>query len=291
MKQSYKIATSLDRSYFDVEVALQAESGVGLRPLPLSTILVWIAGIFGGFIIIMSENLPIRFLPIWGKILFAVGLLGFIFFATSRDQGNQTRFTAMRQMATYMFMKPTRIIKTRLTDSATEFARLVGIKDINEQTGMISFADGAYGYVYRVVGNASSLLFDSDKEAIVNRVDNYYRKLPDFIRSEYITVKEAQKVVTQKLHMKRLYQQLDNADKDLKNVMKENYRMLDEYVGGEFKSIHQYLILFANSKEYLNKAHTILANEVHSSSLMFSALEPLYKEDVIRLLRTIYAAE
>lgn len=291
MKQSYKIATSLDRSYFDVEIALQAKSGVGLRPLPLSTVLVWIAGIFGGFMIITSQSLPIRYLPLWGKILFGAALLGFIWFATSRDSGNQTRFLAFRQMATYMFMKPTRIIKTRTTDPATEFARLVGIKDINEQSGMVTFSDGSYGYIYRIVGNASSLLFDSDKEAIVNRVDNFYRKLPDFIRCEYITVKEAQKVVTQKLHMKKLYQQLDNADKDLKNLMKENYRMLDEYVGGEFKSIHQYMILFANSKEYVNKAHAILANEAHSSSLMFSAIEPLYKEDTLRLLRTIYAAD
>ena len=50
MKNVYRIATSLDRSYLDVEVALQAKSGVGLRPLPLYTIFVWIIAIFGSFI-------------------------------------------------------------------------------------------------------------------------------------------------------------------------------------------------------------------------------------------------
>lgn len=289
MKQSYKIATSLDRSYLDVEVALQAKSGVGLRPLPLSVIAVWIAAVFGGFMIIVNEALPIHYLPLWGKILFFIALLAFVFFATSRDGGNQSRFSAMRNMAAYMFQKNTRIIKTRGTDSATAFARMVGIKDIDEKTGVVTYSDGTYAYFYRVVGNASSLLFDSDKEAIVNRVDNFYRKMPDFIRLGFITVKEPQKVVTQKLHMKKLYQNLDNADKDLRNLMKENYRIMDEYVGGEFKSIHQYLILYAYSKEYLNKAHSILANEAGSSGLMFSQVEPLYKEEVEKLLHTIYA--
>lgn len=289
MKQTYKIATSLDRSYLDVEVALQTKGGVGLRPLPLVTIAVWIAAIFGGFLMVSSKSLPLSYLPLWGKISFMAALAGFTFFATSRDGGNQTRFTAIRNMCIYMFKKSTRVVKTRSTDPATQFYRIVGIKEIHEKTGMISYMDGSFAYAYRVTGNASSLLFDSDKDAIVNRVDNFYRKMPDFIRCAYVTVKEAQKVVTNKLYMRKLYDNLDNADKDLRNIMKENYRMLDEYVGRDFKSIHQYLFLFANSKEYVNKAHTILANEAHSSGLMFSAVEPLYKEEVERLLHTIYA--
>ena len=73
--------------------------------------------------------------------------------------------------------------------------------------------------------------------------------------------------------------------------MKESYKILDEYVGGEFKSIHQYLIVYAGAKEYVDKAHSILSNECHSSSLMFSSLEPLYRDDVLRLLRTVYSSD
>lgn len=289
MKQSYKIATSLDRSYLDVEVAMQAKSGVGLRPLPFYVLIIWIVAIFGGFIVITSESLPIHNLPLPLKLLFAVALLGLTYFASSRDSGNQMRALAIRNMCTYMFVKPSRILKTRTTDMATQFYRLVGIKEINEKTGMVSMMDGTFAYFYRVVGNASSLLFDTDKAAIVDRVDNFYRKMPDFVRIEYVTVKEPQKVVTQKLQMKKLYQSLRVRDKDLLAIMQENYRILDEYVGGEFKSIHQYMILYAGSKEYVNKAHTILTNEVHNSGMMISSLEPLYTKDVLGLLRTVYA--
>ena len=291
MKPSYKIATSLDRSYFDVEVALQTKGGVGLRPLPLATIAVWIAAIFGGFILVTNQDLPLSHLPLWAKIVFMLALAAFTYFATSRDGGNQSRFMAIRNMAEYMFIRKSRLVKTRSTDPATQFARIVGIKSIDERTGMLTYSDSTVAYIYRITGNASNLLFDSDKEAIITRVDNFYRKMPDFIRMAFVTVKESQKVDLQKAHMKRLFQMRDNRDIDIERIMKLNYKMLDEFVGGDFKSIHQYLILFAGSKEYLDKAHSILDNECHSSTLMFSAMEPLYKDDVIRLLHTIYAGD
>lgn len=291
MKQSYKIATSLDKSYFDVEVALQTKGGVGLRPMPLFTIVIWIGAIFGGFILILNQSLPLSRLPLWGKIVFMIALLAFTFFATSRDGGNQTRFLALRNMAAYMFTRKTRLVKTRSTDPATQFAHIVGIKDISDKSGMVKYTDGTVAYFYRITGNASNLLFDSDKEAIFTRVDNFYRKMPEFIRLEYITVKESQKVDLQKSNMKRLFQSRDNRDRDIEYIMKLNYKMLDEYVGGEFKSIHQYLVLYAGSKEYLDKGHAILANECHASSLMFSSFEPLYKDDILRLLKTIYSSD
>ena len=291
MKNVYRIATSLDRGYLDVEVALQAKSGVGLRPLPLYVLLSWIVAIFGSFLAVVSESLPLRLLPLPLKGAFMLLCIGFMYVATSRDGGNQARFAAIRNMCTYMFVKPSRILKTRSTDPATMFYRLVGIKDINKKTGMVTYMDGTVAYFYRVVGNASSLLFDSDKDAVITRVDNFYRKMPDYIRCEIVTVKEPQKVITNKVRMKELYSGLRFRDKDLIDIMQQSYRNLDEYVGGEFKSIHQYMILYAGSKEYVNKAHSILVNEVQGSGLMISVAEPLYEDDVIRLLHTVYGAD
>lgn len=291
MKNVYRIATSLDRSYLDVEVALQAKSGVGLRPLPLYTIFVWIVAIFGSFLAVSSTVLPLQYLPLPLKGVFMLACIAFAYVAMSRDAGNQTRVMAIRNMATYMFVKPSRILKTRSTDPATMLYRLVGIKEINKKTGMVTYLDGTVAYFYRVVGNASALLFDSDKDAVITRVDNFYRKMPDYIRCEIITVKEPQKVVTNKVRLKQLYAELRTRDKDLIDIMQQSYKNLDEYVGGEFKSIHQYMGLFAGSKEYVNKAHAILVNETQGSGLMMSSVEPLYEDDVIRLMHTIYAED
>lgn len=291
MKQSYKIPTSLDVSYLDTEIALQTNGGVGLRPLPLKVILVWIAAIFGSFLLCMSQSLPFHYLNLIGKALFIGSILAITFFVTISDRGGQTRFKAIRHMCIYMFQRSSRILKTRSTDPATAFYHLVGIKDINKKNGMIAYLDGTFGYMYRVVGNASALLFDADKEAIITRVDNFYRKIPEYIRLEYITVKEPQKVSSQKAYIKKLYRERDSKDKDIQKIMQDSYDVLDKFVGGEFKSVHQYLLLVAGSKEYLNQAHTILANECSNSGLMFRNADPLYYDDVTAIYRTIYAGE
>ncbi len=290
MKASYKIPTNLDVSYLDTEVALQTNGGVGLRPLPLKVILVWIAAVFGSFIMCFTQALPFHYLNPLFKVLFMGSVLAFVFLVTTTDKGGQSRFKALRYMATYMFNKSTRVLKTRRTDNPTAFYRMVGVKDIDENTGLITFLDGTCGFMYRVVGNASALLFDSDKAAIIDRVDNFYRKMPEYIRIEYITVKEPQKVIRQKMNFKKLFRERDNNDKDIQKIMQDSYDVLDKFVGSEFKSIHQYLLLVAGSKEYAAKAHSILSNEVHNSSLMFNTVEALYKEDVEFVYHTIYAA-
>ena len=291
MKQSYKIPTSLEKSYLDTEVALQAKSGVGLRPLPLKVIGLWIAAITIVFLSVMSDSLPIHYLPIGLKILYGVSILAMVFFASMPDAGGQSRFAALRCMCTYMFNKKSRLLKTRTTDNPTLLYYMIGIKDIDTQTGMITFIDGSVCFVYRVVGNASSLLFDDDKGRIIDRVDNFYRKLPDYMRVSYVTIKEPQKVISQKYNIKQLFKKLDTRDKDIHLILQESYNTLDTFVGKEFKSLHQYMFLYANSKEYLMKAHSIVENEHNSSSLMFSSIEPLYYDDVVRCLHTIYAGE
>ena len=290
MKQSYKLPASLEQGYGDVEIALQTKAGVGLRPLPIKVIGVWIAAVMFAFLTAFTDKLPLHYLPIPLKLLYGGAIIALVFFSSASDSGGQVRFAAIRNMFVFMFDKSSRIIKTRSTDNPTVFSRLVGIKDIDKKTGLISFNDGSYAYLYRIVGNASSLLFDDDKEMILNRVDNFYRKYPDYMRLSYVTVKEAQKVTLQKQNLKNLYSNLDNNDKDIHMILQESYKALDNFVGHEFKSIHQYLFLFANSKEYVNKAHSILQNEVAASGLMFSSVEPLYYEDVVHCLHTIYGS-
>ena len=290
MKQVYKIPSSLDKSYLDTEVAVQASNGMGLRPLPLKTILLWIASIFVAFLMIFSTSFTIHYLPLPLRILFSISLLAAVFILSSKDPGGQTRFSAMRNMATYMFIRKSRLLRTRNTDAANDFYRLVGIKKIDKRSGMVEFTDNTYGYFYRVVGNASALLFDGDKTVIIDRVDNFYRKFPDWLRVEYITVKEPQKVIRQKANLKQLFRGLDNSDKDIHYIMHEYYRVLDEFVGHEFKSMHQYMLITANSKEYCNKGASIIQNEADNSRLMFKEIEPLYYDDVEHFLWTVYSS-
>ena len=91
--------------------------------------------------------------------------------------------------------------------------------------------------------------------------------------------------------MKQLFRNFKQHDPDIDYIMDLNYQKMHRFVGSQFKSMHQYLLITTGSIELLNKAHSILNNEIASSGLMFSAMEALYKDDVERLLRTIYSAD
>ena len=100
---------------FPSPACLVTPQHLSLRPLPLYTIFVWIIAIFGSFLAVSSTVLPLQYLPLPLKGLFMLACIAFAYVAMSRDAGNQTRITAIRNMATYMFVKPSRILKTRST--------------------------------------------------------------------------------------------------------------------------------------------------------------------------------
>ena len=153
---------------------------------------------------------------------------------------------------------------------------------------MFVFVDGTYGYWYRVVGSASVLLFDSDRDAIINRVDNFYRKWKYETEIVFLTAKEAQKVYRQVSSLQRRYENIRNDDPDLRELAEEQFKILRDHIGSEFRSIHQYMLLKSNDKESLRTANNILQTEVDNSSLMIRQCVPLDKTDVLQMLASIY---
>ena len=179
---------------------------------------------------------------------------------------------------------------TRSDSSPGQFHSIVGIKDVDEKTAFITYADGMVGQAYAVVGSASRLLFDQDRNAILNRNDRFYRKLEPGVELEFITTKEPQRVHTQIATLERRNRALDPEarDPELVALMDEQYESLKSYVGSSFFSIHQYLILIASNEEDLRKAHNLLDAEAADSSLMFKQIAMLTYDETIELLRTHY---
>ena len=79
VKNTYKIPASLDSSYLDMEIAVQNKNGVGLRPLPVRVLLVWLIGIIAGFWFVFSGGSPLGKSGIGLKILFAIVWILFLF--------------------------------------------------------------------------------------------------------------------------------------------------------------------------------------------------------------------
>ena len=283
-KGAYKIPASMDTDFLDMELTLRGKDGVGLKPIPLKTIMFFFIGGMIGFVLltktfIMGGNIIQKalFVVLW---VLALILLG------KYDATKRMNMFLVPRLLSYM-PRSNRYITTRMTSEATPFYQIVGIREIDDN-GLVEYGDGTYGYWYRIVGAASILLFEEDKNAILNRVDNFYRKINTDCEVMFMTCKESQKVYRQLANLNRRYKKLDIKDPDLDVLVDEQFDVLKNYVGGTFKSIHQYMLIKGDNKEALMSVKNVLQSEVENSSFMIKQCVPLYGDDIIEVLQSVY---
>lgn len=286
-KQSYKVPASLDSSFFDVELAFQSDDGVGLRPMPLKTVLAivvsglvcfWAAS--STFVKAGGPLLIIAFVAVWAMVTFML---------VKPDGTGGIRAQWVPVALEYM-SKANRRVSCRKADRANDFRGLCNISDIDYERGLIEFCDGTYGYLYSIVGAGSVLLFDEDRDAIINRADTFFRKMKCGYELIFITVKEPQHVERQVEAMDRRIARLTAAgsDPELIQLVREERRTLAEGVGREFRSIHQYMIVKAENPEMLEVGKNMFVSECESSTLMFKRASALFGEDMDAVFASLY---
>lgn len=284
-RKAYKIPTSIDANWLDLEIAIRSDTGIGLKPLPLRFIFaVLVAALLWFWIIRVT---PIANMPIPFIIAFSIAWLLMSVLLVRMDKTGTLMLSRLPILISYM-PKSNRYVYTRTSDSAGPFASIANIKSIDEDRGMIHFDDGDVGYVYRVIGSGSILLFDDDRNAILDRVDAFYRMMKTDYEIIYITAKEAQNVKRQVRNMDIRLSRLENDDPELYALAKMERTFLTDWVGGEFRSIHQYMILKASSPESLMVAKNMLRAEVENSTLMIKRCVALYDDELHDLLKSVF---
>lgn len=284
-KKSYRVPYTLAQSYADMTVSLNTKDGSVGKVLPMLVIFTYVVSVLSCLIIVSKTYIGtygntlqvILFIILWAAL--TVVLAKF----------DGTRRMNIQRVATLLSYLPNRArhVYTRTTRSAIPFYNIVGIDKV-EQDGLVWYNDETFGYFYRVVGSASILLFEADQEAILNRVDNFFKKWQTDSEVIFITAKEGQKIYRQLANLQKRYENLQNDDPDLRDLAEEQFRILRDYVGKEFKSIHQYMVIKSANKEALRVANNILQSEVENSSLFIKQCVPLEKDDTLEVLRSIY---
>ena len=286
-KSVYKVPADLNTSTLDSMIALRTKDGVGFAPQPLKVILAYLLSGLGCFWMIMNGF--IKYGTLFQKILFAIVWACLTVLLCTYDHTHRMNAFRVVTLITYM-QSSARKIMTRMSSNVLPFYTVVGIKQngIDKKTGLIRFEDGTFGYMYRVVGSASILLFEEDKVAIIDRVDSFYRKLECESECIFMTTKSAQAVYKQVAALKKTYDALEEDDTDLRALLDEQFRVLKNYVGGSFKSIHQYMIVKGDNMEQLRHTKSVLQSEIEGSSLMIKRCVPLGYDDIISALQLIY---
>jgi hypothetical protein len=282
-KSVYKIPSSLNRSFLNHEIALSG-GGFQAKPVPVKVMLFWAGSILSLFWVVGSTFVKsadwwiIALVVIWW--LLATAFLG------QYSKTKEMKYMSVPALLAYVPTTARRVV-TRKSTNPSAFYSVVGIDNVDE-SGLIKYADGTYGQGYLVVGSASILLFEEDRKAILNRVDSFWRKVDTSCEFTFVTTKEPQRVYHQIANLERRNLALDVRDPELKELMDEQYDILKDYVGSQFKSIHQYLLLKGDNLEALRRAHTVLQSEVESSALMIKGCTMLNGADVTEMLTVIY---
>lgn len=282
-KKSYSIPASLDRSFLDHEIGIGGK-GWSMQPIALKVILFYIGSAF-----ILVWTLTNSWVSSAGVGLQALVIIWWIaatmFFGKYTSTKELNLFT-LPALVKYLPKQNRRVI-TRSNSRPGPFYQLVRIDDIDE-TGFIRFSDGTVGQAYGIVGSASVLIFEADKQMMLNRVDSFWRKADIKVEHTFITTKEPQRVYRQMANLEKQNRRLKNRDPELFELLDERFDIMKNHVGGSYNSIHQYLVLKAQNVEALRKAHATLQNEAAESSLMIKELSVLDRQDVYEMLRTIY---
>lgn len=283
-KTHYRIPTSIARSFLDHEIVIGA-NGWNLPSLPMKVILFWAGSILLLFWAVSGTF--IKSSSFWAQAFFVVFWIIVTAFFGRSSKTKEMPFVQVAAFANYV-QPGARRVSTRRSSDPSALHSIVQIDSIDEG-GLIRWSDGTVGQGYLVVGSASVLLFDQDRESILDRVDAFWRKVEPSHEFIWITTQEPQRVWRQLSALERLNQRLEVRDPELFELMEERFDILKDFVGGQFDSTHQYLVIKGDDFDALRRGHRILESEAENSGLMIRQCSMLDSTDVLEMFKTVYA--
>lgn len=278
-KQRFKIPTTLDVSYFDMEFTVKSKNGVGMnRPVTAKTIVFTLLATFAWFYLVFQTFIGQGGIPI--IIGFTIAWVILTAMLARADKTSRTGLELIFSMINYL-PKSGRYVPVRMSDNVYPLQHLLNIKTIDPEDGRIHYLDGQIGHCYHVVGSASALMFEQDKQIILEKVDAFYRKLPVGVEVIYDTVYEGHSVEDQLEATKQTKQELNVKSKGLNHLLKEQHDILKYAINNNqgLTSLHQYLVVRASSESALSEFENLLIGDVEGDGLMFRLAKTLnYKE-------------
>lgn len=282
-KTSYKVPTSINRSFLDHEITL-SKGGWAAKPSPIKQLLFLGGGLLA-VLWVTTSTFVSDASPAFVMLFTIWGLAVIIYF------GRLTRTKELRAMSVPALLAyapaKARNVFTRRSSDPSHFHSIVGIDSVAND-GRIRFSDGGEGQIYLVVGSASYLLFDEDRIEILDRVDAFWRKVDTACEWAFITTREPQRVYHQVASLERRNHALEVRDPDLVELQNESYDILTQHVGGKFTSIHQYLLLKGTSADAVRRGHLVLQAEVEGAAPMIKEATILDRDEAESMLQVFY---
>ena len=281
-KSVYKIRASINRSILDYEPPIAMGSLRIVRPMRV--ILFVLVSILAGIAVLFAS--PITGAGIGWKIALGIWWILVTLTLSKYSKTKEMRLSSLIPLWKYL-PKSARFVSTRKDSESYPLREIVGIKDISSK-GLIEYLDGTVGQAYLVVGSGSVLLFEEDRNNILDRASAFWRRAEKDVEYIAITTKEPQRVGSQLKHINDLRSRMKVVDEDLVDLLYERFEVMQKNVGRNLSSIHQYLILKGENIEVLRRAHADLASEVEESQLFLKQCSMLDRTATLNLLKFFY---
>lgn len=282
-RSTYTIRTSLNDSWWDL-VINPSSNGIK-RDITLRTFAcIILASIVYIFLITKPTLLHAGLLS---QVLFSISYFWIIlwFVTPSKTQILGTHYVVV--MFNYLFSGVSKHIVTRSNSKAMPVYTLFGIKEI-QNDGQILYANDEVGVCLDVAGNASVLMFNEDKEAILDHTSKFFSNLP--INSTIIldTSTSPQKIDKQ---MKAKESQKNNMvlkNSNLSKLIDLQNTMLD-FVSTHNNTLHQFLWIRSSDIEEIKKVKEQLSMHARSANGYVSEYRQLKQEELIEYLSNVYS--
>lgn len=243
MKSSYRIPYSINVRRWDA-VIVPPENWPIKKAFKMTTL---IFGALGGFIFplwIFFQS-PIAGGGLINKILVILGWEILLFVLIRKEPSGEAGWEFVLPTFLYLLTKNERYISTRGDANVTAIQDVLQLRAVDGE-GTLYFTDGWVGKIYEIDGYASRMLFDNEKEIVIDTFDKYLRQLPPNV-SVSIPTQHATLNLDGQVRAAR-----DLADKqtrsDLRGLAQMKARIMERNISHRFKTINQWLIIMTDDE-------------------------------------------
>lgn len=229
---------------FDVQIQLGSNIAFSIakRPITLAS-LMYVMGAIFGFAIIYSDTV-IRYGGTLGILMFTVGYIATYVALLTRTKTLNYRLSYLPVLFSY-WRRGGRYVKAGLLDPGAPLKNFMGINPVHgiDEDGLVHFTNGEVGRFFDVVGNASSMIFATDQNQVIEDARTVYKNLPSMCGLTLITQASNQDVHVQLQSKLNQLHKLQIDSPGLRQIIKKQGQVLRDTVGDNFSMIRQYLFV------------------------------------------------
>lgn len=310
MRNQYAVRVSLDESRLSTPVDLFSADSIFQikREVTARTFLLLAIAIVG--LVWIFTHSYIQQGGVWGIFLFLVGYCWSIALLAGVTPDNRDGYQLLKPMYEYLFKANREVSTQPLSDSFPAGRVMSDITGFNKKRNVIEFGNGDIGQIFELSGNASLLSFDSDLSRTIDSAQRFFSAMGNHVTLIYDNNIGPQRVVDQVAGKEQQIENLSDifdvnihespdsegyanaytvANNNIRNLMYAQRDLLEDYIGKEFQSLRQYVLVRAINRDSLRQAVDWLVTQQSDSGDTYIKLARMLNYDeTVEYLRQLF---